>query len=194
MMAPTYWIESVDVGSLEHRRLADGSYPSWSPDGGSIVYQGGPDRNEVWAMGADGRAPMRLATGWGPAWSSGGQIAYVDGRPGAYDIVVMDADGTDATNITNSPATDEYWPSWSPDGSLLAFDRSTGEFSSNDIVVAAPDGSGAVTLMGAPVTGGAPVWSPDGSMILGVLFEPPDGEYGLEVYDAAAWSPVVHPG
>jgi Tol biopolymer transport system component len=184
-----YFIESIDVATGEHRRVAGGSYPSWSHDGSMIVYQGGPDRGEVWTVGADGTSPTRLTSGWGPVWSSNGQIAYVDGRSGAFDIWVMDADGRDATNITSSPTEDEYWPSWSPDGSHVAFDRSTGAFSSNDIVVTASDGSGAVTLQGEPVTGGAPVWSPDGSMILGVLFMEPDGEYGLEVYDVRGSDP-----
>jgi TolB protein len=182
------FIETVDVESAQHQRLTGGRYPAWSPDGAMIAFQGGLSSDEIWTMAADGSSAQRLTTGFGPVWSSMGQIAYYDGQSGANDIWVMNADGTDAANITNS-ADDEYWPSWSPDGSLIAFDRATEGFSSNDIVVAAPDGSGAVTLQGESVTGGAPVWSPDGTLIEGTLFNAQDGEYGLEIYDVRGSDP-----
>jgi TolB protein len=185
------WIESVDIASGAHHRLADGKYPQWSPDGSMIVYQGGPGQTEVWTMAADGTSQTLLTAGYGPAWSAMDRIAYfverADGR--GNDIWVMNADGTDAVNVTDS-AADEYWPNWSPDGSRLAFDRATGAFGSNHIVVAAPDGSGQVELQGDPVTGGTAVWSPDGSMIEATLFTEELGEYGLAVYDLTGAHPA----
>ncbi len=33
----------------------------------------------------------------------------------------MDADGSNQTRLTNNADSDDYWPSWSPDGSQIAF-------------------------------------------------------------------------
>ena len=185
-----YWIESLDVASGSHVRVVDGLAPAWSPDGLLFTYRGGPSRSEVWTAGADGSSPRRLAAGSGPVWSAQGLIAYFSdgGQPGANDIWVIDPDVTDPVNVTNSP-DDEFTPSWSPDGSRLAFDRGTAQFSSNDVVVARPDGSDQVTLVGDPVTGGAPVWSPDGSLIESPHFDAQEGENELEVFDTSGQGP-----
>ena len=183
----TYWIESLDVGSGHHVRLADGEAPSWSPDGSTITYLGGPSRSEIWTMAANGSSPRKLADGSGPVWSSKGLIAYFydGGQPGAHDIWVINPEGTGATNVTNTPSDDEFTPSWSPDGSHLAFDRGTPQFSSNLVVVANPNGSGQVTLTGDLVTGGAPVWSPDGSLIESPHFDQQEGENALVVFETS---------
>jgi Tol biopolymer transport system component len=55
-----------------------------------------------------------------PAPSATSRIAHafvLDGNP---DICVIDADGSNFRNLTNSPALD-LEPTWSPDGSRIAF-------------------------------------------------------------------------
>ena len=49
-----------------------------------------------------------------------GKIAFVSDRDGNHEIYVMNADGSGQTNISNNQAID-YQPSWSPDGSKIAF-------------------------------------------------------------------------
>jgi hypothetical protein len=39
-----------------------------------------------------------------------------------YEIYVMNADGNGATQVSNSPGSDEFNPRWSPDGSKVAFE------------------------------------------------------------------------
>ncbi|MDP8886983.1 MAG: hypothetical protein M3M91_04240, partial [Thermoproteota archaeon] len=48
------------------------------------------------------------------------KIAFYSERDGNQEIYIMNADGSNQTRLTNSPAWDSL-PSWSPDGSLIAF-------------------------------------------------------------------------
>ena len=74
----------------------------------------------------------------------------------------MNPVGGDQVNITNHPADDGF-PSWSPDGTRIAFasDRE-GNF---DIYVMGSDGSGQVRLTSDPADDVFPAWSPDGTAI-----------------------------
>jgi TolB protein len=58
-----------------------------------------------------------------PDWL-GGRIVYGSRACGESDIWVMNEDGSSPANLTAStPGTSEFGPKWSPDGSLLAFNR-----------------------------------------------------------------------
>ena len=65
-----------------------------------------------------------------------GKIIFASDRDGNKEIYVMDADGSNATRLTNN-STREYYPSWSPDGSKIAFvsDRDGGTDASKEIYV-----------------------------------------------------------
>src|SRR5918999_1952691 len=92
-----------------------------------------------------------------------GQIAFVSLRDGNDEIYVMDAEGGDQTNLSNNDA-DDFNPSWSPDGTKIAFtsDRENGNF---DIYVMNADGSGQTRLTDDPANDFNPSWSPDGEKI-----------------------------
>jgi TolB protein len=78
------------------------------------------------------------------------------------DIYVVNADGTARTRLTSDPA-EEFSPTWSPDGTKIAFSRFTsGHF---QIFVMNADGTAAtqLTFGDRPATGAA--WSPDGRRI-----------------------------
>jgi Tol biopolymer transport system component len=74
------------------------------------------------------------------------------------DVWSVNADGTDLTRLTRSPWP-EFDPSWSPDGTRIAF-RSERE-DDPEIWLMNADGSGQHRL----TRGLSPAWSPDGSMI-----------------------------
>ena len=93
----------------------------------------------------------------------GGKIAFDSNRDGNDEIYVMNSDGTNLTNLTNNPADDEF-PSWSPDGTKIAFE------SGYDIYVMNADGSDWTRLTNwspdNPAWGQDPSWSPDGTKIV----------------------------
>jgi dipeptidyl aminopeptidase/acylaminoacyl peptidase len=86
-----------------------------------------------------------------------GRIAFVS----SGQIWTVNGDGSDPQQVTSptSPAFDAD-PSWSPDGTRIAFSR--GSSSTRDLYIVNADGSGATLLA---INGQDPTWSPDGTEI-----------------------------
>jgi Tol biopolymer transport system component len=92
---------------------------------------------------------------------SGEDLSSLSGRiafDNFEDVWTIDADGTDLTRLTRAPYP-EFDPSWSPDGTEIAFrSERSGE---PEIWTMNADGSGQRRL----TEGLSPAWSPDGSLI-----------------------------
>ena len=91
-----------------------------------------------------------------------GVIVFTSSRSGNLDIWRMRGDGTQAIQLTNNPA-DEDWPSLSPDNAKIAF--SSTRDGNSEIYVMNVDGSGVTRLTDDPGADYQPTWSPDGSKI-----------------------------
>ncbi len=147
-------------------RLANGSEPSWSPDGSQIAFVDFVDgRQNIFVMNADGSAPVRLTSNRdrSPSWSADGrQIAFTSARDGNDEIYVMNVDGSAVTRLTTNSASDRE-PSWSPKGRRIAF--TSNRDGNEEIYVMNADGSAQTRLTNNPTTDRSPTWSPDGQRI-----------------------------
>jgi dipeptidyl aminopeptidase/acylaminoacyl peptidase len=141
----------------------DASYPSVSPDGKLIAFQRG--RNEIWVVRRDGTNAHLVTGGTTPSFSPDGAHLAIGGAqtmPNGYEVDVVDADGRGRRVLARDAAPYPH-PSWSPDGSQIAFvgfTREQMDFTSIERVEA--DGIGET---GIRTFGDDPTWSPDGQRI-----------------------------
>jgi hypothetical protein len=150
----------------------------WSPDGKSLgfILTSRPgsgseaDSNyQLMVMGTDGSDPHPISDdritsfSWSP---DGIRIAYtaesIDSTRLIDDVFTMSVDGSDRRRLTSDGVSRS--PVWSPDGSLIAFDRRS------ELALIRPDGS-AVPLRFAAEGGFIDSvevlgWSPDSSQLL----------------------------
>lgn len=110
-----------------------------------------------------------------------GRIAFEEFPPGV--IRLINIDGTGLKSITSDTTAQYNYPSWSPDGSKLAFSRSDWEFT--DLYVLDDNNGELRRLTSHPHSETQPVWSPDGSKIAfqSILVQTPP-EYYLIVIDS----------
>ena len=148
------------------------AFPTWSPDGKSIVFGIGGffDRpvvpGQIGLIRPDGSGLRMLTEGKASSgfasWSPDGKrLVYRvmgDGQQGLRILTV--ADGKVVT-LTNEYDT---FPMWSPRGDLIAFcSFRDGDF---DIYTVRPDGSQVRKLTNSQGNDAHPTWSPDGNWIV----------------------------
>ena len=134
----------------------------WSPDGTRLALSlCSFDEQfdcEISIAGPDGTNQVTVAdsagSDYGPVWSPDGtRIAFISTRDEngrcffhectGYngEIYVMNADGTGHTRLTDSPGQD-LAPTWSPDGTRIAFSNLPSQDGNNDIHTVSPNGEG----------------------------------------------------
>ncbi len=151
---------------LSGERLVFGgdiSYPSWSPDGGRLVMNGGTDQGMLmFIVNADGGGGRGLALGEYPAWSpKGNWIAHRACVGGGCGIYLTDADTGAQQRLTTGGGDGQ--PAWSPNGQQVAYiSKDDGNF---EVYRINTDTSNKARLTNDPASDGLPTWSPDGSWI-----------------------------
>jgi len=161
------------------------SDPKWSANGEVIAFrcgvQGVP---QVCSIRPDGSDLRQLTRGPGgnldAVWSPDSQrIAFVSWRDSAdpincqdgdcnYEIYVMDADGSHQSNLTVN-SSEDWFPSWSPDGSSIAFvslrdepahPSACGSACNSEIYVMDADGQDVRRITQDPEPSWNPTWRP----------------------------------
>lgn len=183
------------------RRLTTDAFgatsPDISPDGRRIVFPSrGSGEWAIYIMNADGTGRtllvQRSTFDGTPAWSpDGSQIAFRSENETEFGplgrIFVINVDGTGLRQV--SPDTDPNLffffdgnPTWSPDGSRIAFIR-------NDLIyVINADGTGMTALPGNRAAN--PDWSPDGTRLVYSRANEDGSDANIYVINADGSNPV----
>jgi len=144
---------------------------SWSPDGQKIL----------WTAHKVGDNPL-----------------YPLFRP-SQEIFVMNADGSGRVNLTNSVGVEERAPTWSPDGTQIAYICRIGPPRSDmiptfEICVMNADGSGVTRLTDNTLPDGTSTWSPDGTKIVwGRAVPPPNQQLHIMNADGSGQTQMTFP-
>jgi len=172
----------VDANGGVPRMIAKSSgyvgSPTWLPDGSRIAYtvyrEFGPNGStfEIWTLNPDGTDPRQLVDlgqcggggcSGGLAWSPDGStlvfhsFATPVGAAELNQIYIVRADGSRLHRVND----DGFQPSWSPDGSRIAFLRFYG-FAELSLYTMARDGSDVRQVEGVFIQPSSLAWNPVG--------------------------------
>jgi Tol biopolymer transport system component len=141
---------------------------AWSPDGKRLVigshYFNTRDTSQLFTISSGGGDYQFLfnrscppdpecPSGFEPDWSASGAEILFD------SVLSSSIYRVAATGGATAVVTSGQHPSWSPDGTRIAFARS------GDIYVMNADDSGQVNITNSASTDSGPIWSPDGEKI-----------------------------
>ena len=147
-------------------------YPSLSPDGQTVYFSSNQSGSfEIYSIDLNGNGLQRLTNGIGTLYApelspDGSKIIFTNHGNGIW---VMNADGSDPHAITFK---DDIDPTWSPDGSMIAFaSNRSGE---RQLYVANANGRNVNQVTDLNNMGGRSSWSADGTKL--VFYRGPAGD------------------
>jgi Tol biopolymer transport system component len=169
--------DAMAAYSPDGRRIAFSSTRSMPPG-----FQGSPLLfSELYVMDADGSNVQRITFNEGltdvqGAWSPDGRRIVVARGPGTApppggafvaptDLWIIDLATGRERQLTNSPATHEWYPRWSPDGRRIAFAGALVDPDNQDVYTIRVDGRSLRRLTSHPGLDWQPHYSPNGKSI-----------------------------
>ncbi len=185
---------------LTDRKLEAGR-PAWSPDGDLIAFAA--PNGGIFVMRPNGTGVRQLTEGevfnaLNPTWSPDGShlafMATTEPRCGAgcetglpYDLFQIDIEGSDLVNLTQTPDRSEVYPSWSPDGNVLAISIGRSDPGAQGLYLIDPDGGVHESPIVPTEYAIDAAWSPDGRFL---VFQGDADPSGKE-FDTQLW--IVRP-
>ena len=140
--------------------------------GGQVVYTVFTDTGSAIALydvvtGGERLLTDGLYPDGGPELSpAGDQVAFTSPREGDDSIHVINTDGSGLHRVSPD-SSEDYNPTWSPDGLRIAYVVSQGRFTNTEahLYIINADGTGNRHLDTGDGGGNSPDWSPDGTRI-----------------------------
>jgi Tol biopolymer transport system component len=186
-IAYTCYVKQIDqiclmnADGTEQQRLtsfpATSFYPSVSPDGQMVYFvskhSGGFDIYSIDIQGKDlQRLTQDIGSLYAPELSPNGErIVFAKYGEGLW---MMRADGRNPHPITDG---DDVDPTWSPDGSMIAFASSRN--GGRQLFIMNPDGSNIRQVTDLNDMGGRSTWSPDGTKL--AFYRGPAGDHDIYI-------------
>jgi TolB protein len=152
-------------------------YASLSPDGKTIYFSSRESGTfEIYSIRIDGKELQRLTNNIGGLYApelspDGRHIIFTNGSRGLW---IMNADGGNPRALTDRPDLD---PTWSPDGSMIAFASS--RLGARQLFVMNADGSNVRQVTNLSDMGGRNTWSSDGTKL--AFYAGPFGDRNIYV-------------
>ena len=157
--------------NLTEDSAADDTQPAFSPDGQRIAFHSSREGGGLFVMGATGDSVRRVTSfGWNPSWSPDGESLVfatepitrtpID-RPTTSALWIARVDSGETALLTEGDAVQ---PSWSPNGSRIAY-WGIAEGSRRDLFTIPAAGGTPVPVTKDAAIDWNPVWSPDGRRI-----------------------------
>lgn len=195
-------------------------HPSWSPDGQHLVYcrlNTGEDRGELWIVDLANPGVKRfIGEGLFPDWSpKGDKIVYQRARARGsrwFSIWTLEFKNDEVlypTEVANSPHGAFISPTWSADGTQIAFSaviadeqaasgrtqlQLTGKGRA-DIVIVDEDGVGLQRLTDGSGENYGPTWSPDGRIYFTAKLEASETIWSIKPFHPAMMNePTIKTG
>lgn len=148
-------------------------YSPWSADGSKFAFtsRDSTATNDIYIIDINTLITVRLTdipnSDHSPHWSPGGdQIVFNHYTGEVLEIYVVNVDGTGLQNISNQPTYYDEEPTWSPNGTKIAFlsNREKVQQGGNELWIMDTDGTNQEMLLESGHIQRF-AWSPDGSKI-----------------------------
>nr|WP_246459589.1 PEGA domain-containing protein [Puniceicoccus vermicola] len=152
------------------------NFPDVEPSGERIFYSSylrGLKEPQIWSQPLPNGPPSQLRTGFRPRVSPDGKsllFTRYNTSTESNKIWKMRTDGSEVTELASTGASNDMYPSWSPDGGEIVFASDRGanlekEPTRLDIWIMNADGSNVRQLTTNSSRDDQPVFSPDGDAI-----------------------------